>query len=227
MAKVSRRVFLSVISTVGAAASVGALAACGGKPKEFSCNDVGSLPEADKTLRTSVKYVDKSQEPGKKCDNCLQYTKAAGEGQCGGCKVVKGPIHPDGYCTLWAKMGLARVQGGQLDPGFLRVFFVEQAGAAEDLHQLRAGGGGEVGQGVAPVLRRLGADLDLDQFMIEQGPQGGEDQPLRDPLFPELDDGIEGMTQSAQVPGGFSMKHGGGMPQGHLAVDGGLPSGSS
>ena len=104
--KVSRRVFLSVISTVGAAASTGLLAACGGnKPKEFTCTDESALAPADKTLRQSVKYVDKSQEPGKKCGNCLQYTKEAAAGQCGGCKVVKGPIHPEGYCTLWAKMG--------------------------------------------------------------------------------------------------------------------------
>lgn len=103
MEKVSRRVFLSVISTAGAAASVGLLAACGGKPKEFTCTDVSTLKDDEKKVRESVKYVDKSQEPGKKCSNCSQYTAAAAEGQCGGCKVVKGPIHPEGYCTLWAK----------------------------------------------------------------------------------------------------------------------------
>jgi hypothetical protein len=102
--KVSRRVFLSVVSTVGAAASVGLLAACGNKPKEFTCAEDASLKEDEKKVRESVKYVDKSQEPGKKCSNCSQYTKAAAEGQCGGCKVVKGTIHPEGYCTLWAKM---------------------------------------------------------------------------------------------------------------------------
>lgn len=102
MEKVSRRVFLSVISTA-AAGGAAVLAGCGGKPKEFTCTDVSSLKEDEKKVRESVKYVDKSGEPGKKCNNCLQYTAAPAEGQCGGCKVVKGPIHPEGYCTLWAK----------------------------------------------------------------------------------------------------------------------------
>lgn len=101
--KVSRRVFLSVISTVGAAAAAGLAVGCS-KPKEFTCTDVSSLKDDEKKVRESVKYTDKSQEPGKKCGNCLQYTKAPADGQCGGCKVVKGPIHPEGYCTLWAKM---------------------------------------------------------------------------------------------------------------------------
>ena len=104
--KVSRRVFLSVVSTVGAAAAAGLAVGCGGKPKEFTCTDVASLKDDEKKMRETVKYTDKSGEPGKKCSNCLQYTKAAAEGQCGGCKVVKGTIHPEGYCTLWAKLAL-------------------------------------------------------------------------------------------------------------------------
>ena len=104
--KVSRRVFLSVISTAGAAAAAGLAVGCGGKPKEFTCTDVSSLKDDEKKVRESVKYTDKSGEPGKKCSNCLQYTKAPAEGQCGGCKVVKGTIHPEGYCTLWAKLAL-------------------------------------------------------------------------------------------------------------------------
>ncbi len=97
--KVSRRIFLTVVSTAGAAAATGLLAACGAK-KDFSCTDTAALSPAEKTQREAVKYVDRSTEPGKKCNGCQQYQPGA-EGQCGGCKVVKGPIHPEGYCTLW------------------------------------------------------------------------------------------------------------------------------
>lgn len=100
--KVNRRVFLSVISAVGSAAVAGLVVGCG-KPKEFSCSDVSALKDDEKKMREQTKYTDKSQEPGKKCNNCTHYTKAPAEGQCGGCKVVKGPIHPEGYCTLWVK----------------------------------------------------------------------------------------------------------------------------
>lgn len=100
-AKVSRRLFL--VSTAGSLAAAGVVAAgCSSKPKEFTCTDEAGLSPADKTMRSTTKYVDKTPEPAKKCDGCLQY-KAAAPGQCGGCNVIKGPIHPEGYCTLWAK----------------------------------------------------------------------------------------------------------------------------
>ena len=101
MEKVSRRVFLTVISTAGAAAATGLLAACGAK-KEFTCTDTAGLSAEEKTMRDTVKYVDRSTTPGKKCENCQQF-KPAAAGQCGGCNVVKGPIHPDGFCTLWSQ----------------------------------------------------------------------------------------------------------------------------
>jgi hypothetical protein len=97
MENVSRRHFLVVLSTV-TAASGAVLAGCG--KKEFSCKDVPGLDSDAAKLRETVKYTDHSPEPAKKCSNCLQY-KPAPEG-CGGCNVVKGTIHPDGYCTLWA-----------------------------------------------------------------------------------------------------------------------------
>ena len=37
----------------------------------------------------------------KDCANCVQYVEAA-PNTCGGCKLVKGPINPKGYCLSWA-----------------------------------------------------------------------------------------------------------------------------
>ncbi|MBW2629495.1 MAG: high-potential iron-sulfur protein [Deltaproteobacteria bacterium] len=38
------------------------------------------------------------------CSNCAFY-KVGKENQCGGCTLVKGPIHPLGYCNSWAAKG--------------------------------------------------------------------------------------------------------------------------
>ncbi len=95
--KLSRRHFLAVVSTV-TAASGAVLAGCG--KKEFTCKDVPGLDNDAARLRESVKYTDHTTVAGRKCSNCSKF-KPAAEG-CGGCELVKGTIHPEGYCTLWA-----------------------------------------------------------------------------------------------------------------------------
>ena len=35
-----------------------------------------------------------------KCSNCIQYQAASNS-----CKLVDGPISPDGWCAIWGKMG--------------------------------------------------------------------------------------------------------------------------
>lgn len=71
--------------------------ACG---KRLDCSDVAGLTPDEQEARRSNGYVDKSPDPGKRCDNCGQYVAAAPD-QCGGCKVLKGGVHPQGYCKLW------------------------------------------------------------------------------------------------------------------------------
>ncbi|GAB5518450.1 MAG: hypothetical protein RhofKO_07010 [Rhodothermales bacterium] len=102
----SRRHFLrqlGALTVVGTTTTV-ALSACGGGDggaAALTCTDTTGLAEADINMRQSVQYVDETPDPAKPCSACALYTAAA-EGQCGGCTVVKGPIHPDGWCTLWA-----------------------------------------------------------------------------------------------------------------------------
>ncbi len=98
----TRRAFLERAALLGAVASVGgvAVASCTGGGGGFTCDDVSGLSEADAATRTSLAYVDASPEAEKNCLNCQLYT--GGEAECGACTVVKGPIHPQGYCTAWA-----------------------------------------------------------------------------------------------------------------------------
>jgi hypothetical protein len=75
------------------------LVAC--SKKTTSCTDVSGLGPDDVNLRNNVAaYVDQAPDPTKKCSLCAQFIPAA-PSSCGGCKVVKGPINPDGTCKLF------------------------------------------------------------------------------------------------------------------------------
>lgn len=77
----------------------------GCKKAEFSCDDASGLDEADSELRTQLEYVDRSPHgTAKNCRTCAFYV-AGEQNQCGQCTLVKGPIHPLGYCNSWAAKG--------------------------------------------------------------------------------------------------------------------------
>jgi hypothetical protein len=75
-------------------------AACG--KARFTCTDTSGLLDPDKQLRSTLAYVDTAADPNKKCLDCVQWVVAP-QGGCGSCKVLRGPIHPDGTCNLFAK----------------------------------------------------------------------------------------------------------------------------
>ena len=101
MADLSRRRFLQIsLGTVAAAAVIPACKS-GGGAKELSCTDTAGLEPGDIATRTGLGYVDKSTEAGKNCAGCIQFVPAAPDA-CGGCKAVKGPINPAGYCKAFA-----------------------------------------------------------------------------------------------------------------------------
>ena len=71
------------------------------KPK-FSCQDVSGLAEADLELRSALEYRDDSPRgEQERCSSCAFY-RAGKENACGQCTLVRGPIHPLGYCNSWA-----------------------------------------------------------------------------------------------------------------------------
>jgi hypothetical protein len=78
------------------------LAACGKKTEPDSCTDLAGLSDGDKTARSTLQYTDKSPQNDKRCDLCNYYQPNQDPATCGGCQLVKGPIHPKGYCTAFA-----------------------------------------------------------------------------------------------------------------------------
>ncbi len=99
---ISRRDALRRAALFGAVAVTPSLLSLGCGKKELACTDTAGLDPADLALRNQLGYVDHSTEAGKNCSGCILY-KPAGEGQCGGCTAVKGPINPQGYCKSWAQ----------------------------------------------------------------------------------------------------------------------------
>jgi hypothetical protein len=116
----TRRLFLRLAGLVGLGATAG-LAACGGDAGESSqakqtidrakaaaqdaarCTDLSELTEAQKQLRDSFGYVDLSDDPDLVCIGCEFWTEPPYGGVCGGCTLMAGPIHPQGFCDSYAE----------------------------------------------------------------------------------------------------------------------------
>lgn len=74
------------------------LTACNSGPK---CDDTSGLSPEDLKVRKEVAvYEEKSSDAARYCKDCIHFTPA-GDKACGGCKVVKGPINPEGTCKLF------------------------------------------------------------------------------------------------------------------------------
>lgn len=62
------------------------------------CADTSGLTDMERKMRNdTLKYVSKSPDPKKECDNCKFWQPPT----CGTCQLVKGPIAPEGYCISW------------------------------------------------------------------------------------------------------------------------------
>jgi hypothetical protein len=96
MALPRRTLLLAVVAGAAATAT-----ACKKAPAELTCTDTEGLTPAERALRVeTLAYVDRTPYPAKTCDACQLYRPAAPDA-CGGCSVLKGPVHPRGYCTSW------------------------------------------------------------------------------------------------------------------------------
>lgn len=93
----TRRRLLSGGGLLAAATLVGC------KQREFSCWDTGALPEADVQARRAVEYLDRAVDATRRCDICQHWQPAERDDECGGCAVVRGPIHPLGTCRVFTK----------------------------------------------------------------------------------------------------------------------------
>lgn len=81
--------------------ATGGAAAGGAAPAApaATCEDVSALSDADKATRNSLKYTSKAPDASKNCVGCSLYVPGQ---PCGTCKVVKGPIAPEGWCSAFA-----------------------------------------------------------------------------------------------------------------------------
>lgn len=97
---VSRRAFIRQGSTV-ALAVLGVATGCGGGDDALVCDDVTGLTPAELAARSSNGYVANSPHgTAKQCINC-NFGQNLTASSCGTCTVIKGSIHPLGYCDLW------------------------------------------------------------------------------------------------------------------------------
>ena len=74
-------------------------------PTPSSCKDTKGLTGEERAVRTTLAYVDRTPQVEKACNACQHWVPPAEEGACGGCKLLKGPIHPDGSCKAFAVKG--------------------------------------------------------------------------------------------------------------------------
>jgi len=95
--RVSRRKLLLAIP-------VAALAGACKKGAPSSCRDTSGLSPDDLNARTALGYAEVSMDPKQRCTACRQYVPAPSSDGCGTCKIMKGPIHPNGTCRAFASM---------------------------------------------------------------------------------------------------------------------------
>ena len=97
-----RRVLQIFGAGLGAAGGILVLAGSEARAQAgLNCNKKVAIDPAAQQIRRTLQYAEKSNTPGKRCDNCSQY-EAGKFSECGGCKLFAGGVNPAGYCLSWA-----------------------------------------------------------------------------------------------------------------------------
>jgi hypothetical protein len=91
------RVLLAVVGGLGAVA----MGCRGDGHGAHACADTSTLTPAERELRATLGYVDRSADEARSCKHCQQWSAVAAS-PCGRCTVVRGPIDPEGRCKKWA-----------------------------------------------------------------------------------------------------------------------------
>jgi hypothetical protein len=99
---------------------------------------------------------------------------------------------------------------GELDLRVLGALAPEQQSSPEDLGDLALHGGREALGHVVAVVGALGADTDLDELVLVEGGVDGGGDGVRQAQLANLDDGLEVVTETAQITTLFT-------GEGHLA----------
>jgi hypothetical protein len=80
------------------------LSACN-RHKAISCAAVDGLSVEEILPRNKLLYSDVAADPAKTCSTCQQFVAPPSEDQCGGCKIMKGPVNPRGSCKSYVAKG--------------------------------------------------------------------------------------------------------------------------
>lgn len=105
--KINRKEFLKQLPIIGIALFGSGLffQSCKkSETKEDPCSDLSKLTADEKETRNDFEYVPKSPFPEKLCNNCDLWLEPQEGTLCGGCEIMEGPIHPEGYCNVWVEI---------------------------------------------------------------------------------------------------------------------------
>jgi hypothetical protein len=88
------------------AAGIGALVVLAGchKRVDLTCTNTAGLAADDVTVRQKLAYTDLANDPKKACASCAQFVSPTEDDHCGGCKIIRGPIHPAGSCKAYVQI---------------------------------------------------------------------------------------------------------------------------
>lgn len=78
----------------------GGTASNGGGGGAADCKS--QIDEASKNTRRTLQYNDKATDSTKMCKNCAQFEAGKYKECGGGCKVITGPVKPEGGCLAFA-----------------------------------------------------------------------------------------------------------------------------
>src|SRR5262249_30134609 len=95
----ARRRLLTGSALLGAA-SLGAAATLLGGCKRAETCPPAQLAAEDQKLRLTPHYTERPPDPEKLCSGRQQYPPDT-DPRAAGCKLIKGPIHPAGYCAAF------------------------------------------------------------------------------------------------------------------------------
>ncbi len=74
-----------------------------GGPGGTECE--AKIDDASRKLRQTLQYYDKAVDPAKHCSICAQFEAGKFADCGGGCKVIPGPVNPNGGCLSFAPLG--------------------------------------------------------------------------------------------------------------------------
>lgn len=96
----SRREWLHRTLQLSLAVALSAIAAGCQKSGALVCGDPAQLSDAEKSLRTSLHYTEKSAQIEQVCAGC-GFFEGPENAACGTCTLLEGPVNTRGRCDSW------------------------------------------------------------------------------------------------------------------------------